>query len=48
LLAICFTIKVQESDFGDTQAQIPSGIIEDIIADVELMKGQSAAFGDKF
>lgn len=39
LLAYCFTVKVFESDFGDSSAQIPNAIIEDIIADVELMKG---------
>lgn len=48
LLAYCFTIKVFESDFGDSTSQIPNAIIEDIIADVELMKGQSTAFGEKF
>ena len=48
LLAYLLNITVSESDFGETQAQIPSAIIEDIIADVELMKGQSQAFGNKF
>ena len=48
LLAYCFNVKVKEADFDDSQAQIPSAIIEDIIADVELMKGQSSAFGDRF
>ena len=49
MLAYCLTVKVQEQEDGDTQAPIPSAaIIEDIIADVELMKGQSAIFGDKF
>lgn len=42
LLAYCFNIRVQENDcFNESQQQIPSAIIEDIIADVELMKGQS-------
>ena len=48
LLAYCFTVKVFESDFGDSTSQIPNAIIEDIIADVELMKGQSSAYGSKF
>lgn len=39
LLAYCFCIRVNEADYGEVQAQIPSAIIEDIIADVELMKG---------
>ena len=48
LLAYCFTVKVFESDFGDSASQIPNAIIEDIIADVELLKGQSTAYGKKF
>ena len=48
LLAYLLNITVSESDFGEIQNQIPSAIIEDIIADVELMKGQSQAFGNKF
>ena len=48
LLAYLLNITVSESDFGETQAQIPSAIIEDIMADVELMKGQSQALGNKF
>ena len=47
-LAQLLYITVAESDFGETQAQVPSAIIEDIIADVELMKGQSQAFGNQF
>ena len=38
-LAYLFNVKVQDADYGEMQAQIPSAIIEDIIADVELMKG---------
>ncbi len=49
LLAYCFCVKVQDSiEHGEGSVQIPSAIIEDIIADVELMKGQSSLFGDKF
>ena len=48
MLAYCFCIRVNEADYGEVQAQVPSAIVEDIIADVELMKGQSEALGERF
>ena len=47
-MAYCFCIRVNESDYGDVEAQVPSTIIEDIVADVQLMKGQAESFGDRF
>ena len=40
-LAYCFNVKMSEQDFGEVANAIPNAILEDIIADVMMMKGQS-------
>ena len=44
-LAFCFNVKMSEQDFGEVANAIPNAILEDVIADVMLMKGQSMCPG---
>ena len=44
-LAFCFNVKMSEQDFGEVASAIPNAILEDIIADVDLMQGQASCPG---